>query len=85
MREPHADGTDPAVRALDREMELVRNAIDLVASGGAPRVTLGGLSFGEELIEPARRMALEAGVRIVPLWTADDVGAALAVERITDD
>ncbi len=85
MREPHAEASDPAVRALDREMELVRNAIELVASGGAPRVSIGGLSFGEELIEPARRMALEAGVRIVPLWTADDVGAGLAVERITDD
>jgi hypothetical protein len=29
-------------------------------------------------------MALEAGVRIVPIWTADDVGAGLTIERIDD-
>ena len=56
----------------------------MVAAGGAPRVVLAGLRFGEQLLAPARAMAGEAGVRIVPLWTADDAGADLAVERIDD-
>jgi hypothetical protein len=85
MREPRDGAADPTVRALERELELVRSAIDLVASGGSSRVSIGSLAFGEELLDAARAMAEEAGVRIVPIWTADDVGAGLAVERITDD
>jgi hypothetical protein len=75
---------NPAIRTFEHELKLVRSAIALVASGGAPSVSLGGLYFGEDLIEPARRMALESGVRIVPLWSADDAGAGLSVERMTD-
>lgn len=82
---PRDVSDDPAVRTLDQELELVRGAITMVASGGATRVSLGGLRFGEQLIEPARRMALASGVRIVPLWMPDDAGADLAVERIADD
>jgi len=82
MNTAHAG--DPAVRTLEHELELVRSAIALVASGGAPRVSLTSLSFGAELLEPARRMALEAGVRIVPTWTADDAGAGMVVEALTD-
>ena len=47
-------------------------------------MVLGGLLFGEAILEAARRMAAEAGVRVVPLWTADEVGADLAIERIGD-
>jgi len=75
---------DPAIPALDHELGLVRSAIAMVASGGAPSVSLGGLQFGEQLIEPARALALEAGVRIVPIWTSDEGGADMRVERITD-
>jgi hypothetical protein len=79
---PQADST---IAALDHELGLVRSAIAMVASGGAPRVSLGGLQFGEQLIEPARALALQAGVRIVPIWTSDEGGADMRVERIADD
>jgi hypothetical protein len=67
---------------LEREMRLIHEAIMLVASGGAPRVVVAGLSLGIALLDPTRRMALEAGVRIVPLWRADEAGVDIAVERI---
>lgn len=72
-------------RTLEHEMSLVREAIAMVAGGGSPRVTVGGLRFGEALLTTARGMAREAGVRLVPLWMPDDAGADIAIERITDD
>jgi hypothetical protein len=67
---------------IDRELRMIRGAIDLVASGGSPRVVLAGLHFGEKLLEDARRMAQAAGVAVVPLWTARSEGADLSIERI---
>jgi hypothetical protein len=72
-------------RTLEYEMTLVREAIAMVAGGGAPRVTVGALRFGEALLTSARGLAAEAGVRLVPLWMPDDAGADIAVERIADD
>jgi len=72
-------------RTLDQEFELVRDAIAMVASGAAPRVTVASLHFGEELLEAARRLAAASGVRIVPLWTADEAGVDIAVERGVDE
>ena len=75
-------GADDSVnRTLDQELNLVRDAISLVASGGSARVILAGLQFGEPLIEPARRMARGRGVRIRPIWNTDESGADLAIER----
>ena len=67
---------------LDREMGLIREAIAMVASGASPRVIVASLHFGEALLEPSRRLAEKAGVRVMPLWTLDDSGNALAVEAI---
>ena len=72
-------------RTLEYEMTLVREAIGMVASGASPRVVLGGMRFGEELLVPARGLAAEAGVRLVPLWMPDDAGADIAVERIVHE
>jgi hypothetical protein len=72
-------------RTLEREMSLLREAIEMVARGASPRVTVAGLSFGEALLVSARGLATEAGVRLVPLWMPDDAGADIAVERITDE
>jgi len=45
---------------------------------------VAGLHFGDQLVEPARQMALEAGVRIIPLWPLDERGVDIAVERPVD-
>jgi len=63
-------------------MALLREAIALVASGGSRRVVVAGLRFGDQLLEPARRIAAERHVRIVPLWMPDDAGADIAVEAL---
>ena len=76
--------TDPTVRTLEYEFDLVRGAIAMVASGGAPSVLLASLRFGEELLEAARRLGAVSGVRIVPLWSGDEAGASLSIERMTD-
>jgi hypothetical protein len=81
-----ADQTATRVgRTLEHEMGLVREAIAMVATGGLRRVVVGGLRFGEALLVPARALATESGVRLIPLWTPDDAGADIAVERIDDD
>ncbi len=74
---------DPASavqRQLDRELQLVADAIALVAGGRSPRVTVAGLRLGDAVLAPARELAREAGVRIVPHWSADETGVDIAVE-----
>jgi hypothetical protein len=78
-----ADG--PVASTLEHEFDLVRSAIALVASGGASTVSLGSLHFGEQLIEAATRLALASGVRITPLWSADESGAGLSFEKMPDE
>ena len=84
MHNPRANQGNGAERTLDHELDLVRGAIAMVASGAAPRVRLTSLRFGEQLLEPARRMADAAGVRLVPEWTSDEGGAGLTVEAMAD-
>lgn len=76
---------EEVARTLEREMRLVREGIALVANGASPRVSLAGLRLAEQLLEPARRLAAEAGVRLVPLWPAGEAGLDIAIERIVDD
>ena len=75
---------EQVARTLEHEMNLVRDAIAMVASGASRRVVVGGLRFGETLLAPARGLAAEAGVRLVPLWMPDDTGADIAIERIDE-
>lgn len=75
-------GRHAVAAGIERELELIRSAIEMVATGLAPRVQVAGLAFGEQLLRPARRMAMGRGVRIVPGWTADEAGASLAVEAL---
>lgn len=85
MGQPTDESVSRVGRTLEYEMNLVREAIGMVASGASPRVVIGGLRFGEELLVPARGLAAEAGVKLVPLWMPDDAGADIAVERIDDE
>jgi len=83
--EQSTDQSTTRVGTIEYEMTFVREAIVMVASGGSRRVILGGLRFGQALISPARGLAAEAGVRLVPLWTPGDGGADIAVEWIDDE
>ena len=85
MRHVDREPEEATLATLEQELGLVGDAIALVAAGGAPRVLLGGLNFGEQLLEPARRMAEGTGARIVPSFTADKSGVTLTVERDVDD
>jgi hypothetical protein len=67
---------------LDNELRVVGEAIVLVASGRSPRVTVAGLRLGEAILEPARRIARDAGVRLVPLWTGDEHHLDIRVEGL---
>lgn len=69
---------------FEREFQLVREAIAMVASGGSRRVVLAGIRLGDQLFEPGSRLALEAGVRLARLESADGTGVDLAVEPIKE-
>ena len=71
----------PAV--VEHELRLVEEAIAMVASGAAPRVTLAGLRFGDQIVATAQLWAEEAGVRATPLWRTDESGLDLLVEPPT--
>ncbi len=67
--------------ALAREMGLVDSAIAMVALGGAERMQLGGLAFGDVLLDYARRAAAGSLVRVTPVWGVGEEGLALTFER----
>ena len=69
-----------ATRSLEHELDVVRAAIELVASGSFPRVTCAGLHFARELAEESAAMALAAGVRVLPLPTIDESPSGVIVE-----
>lgn len=56
----------------------------MVACGASPRVVVAGIAFGEEILDAARRLALEAGVRVNPLRNPDGRGADLVIETIRE-
>jgi hypothetical protein len=47
-------------------------------------VVVASLRYSQALLDPSRRRALEAGVRIRALWRNDGAGADLAVEPIDE-
>lgn len=67
---------------LDAELQMVREAIALVASRHARRVTVAGLHLGEVILDRARHLALDAGVRLVPLWTGDETHLDIRIEAL---
>jgi hypothetical protein len=73
-------GEEALTRQLDGELRLVHEAILLVAAHGATSVLVAGLRLGVQVLGPARRMAEASGVRLVPLWTADEEHLDIRVE-----
>jgi hypothetical protein len=63
---------------------MAREAIAMVASGASPRVVLAGIRFGDVILDTARRLALESGVRVNPIWRDRGDGADLVVEPVYD-
>lgn len=77
-----ATPSETARLALAREMTLVDTAIAMVADGHASRMQLGGLAFGDALLDHARRLAAGQLVRVTPLWSVGEEGIALTFERM---
>lgn len=63
---------------------MVREAIAMVASGASSRVVVAGISAGDQILDAARRLGLEAGVRVNRLSQQENRGADLAVEPICE-
>jgi hypothetical protein len=82
METPPDEPRQIAVRVVERELGLVRDAIAFVASGRSRRVVVAGLQVGEAILGEADALGREAGVRIVPLWSTDEAGTDIAVEWI---
>jgi hypothetical protein len=84
MRSSRARFTATA-QVLDLELDVVSTAIAMVATGGASRVLLAGLRFGEQILPVAMLRGRSAGVQVTPLWSADDDdGIDLSVEEARD-
>jgi hypothetical protein len=81
MKTSGADGEADLRRRLDHELAIVHSAIALVASGGATRVTCGGLAFGSQLLAEAQATGDRFHVLVTPIWSADEDIVDLAVER----
>ena len=69
---------------LEHELRLVGEAVDAVASGRFPSVTVAGLKFGDELLPLARARAAGLGLQVRPLFHAGEHGSDLIVERASD-
>jgi hypothetical protein len=67
---------------LARNLQLVRAAIDLIASGGANRVTLVGLRGAERTLPGAQSLSLAAGLRARAAWHASDDGCDITLEGL---
>ena len=66
---------------LEHELQLVDEAIDGVASGRFPSITVAGLRFGDELLDRARVRASVRGLRVRPLFHSGEHGSDLIVDR----
>ena len=77
------DVTSPAASArdLDRELQLVTEAIAFVARGASARVTVAGIAHGADVLAPAGQLAAVAGLRVIPRPSEIPDAVDLTVER----
>jgi hypothetical protein len=80
MKHGDLDPVTAADRALEREMALVDSAVEMVATGHAARMQLGGLTFGDALLDHARRVGAQRRVQVTPHWGVGEEGLALVFE-----
>jgi hypothetical protein len=69
-------------RTIDREVDLISGAIDLVASGGATATTVAGLRLAEAALAIVRPRAAASGVIVEALWSADEGTTDVRVRRV---
>ena len=75
-------GRTDVASAIDREVELVTSAINLVASGAASSVTVAGLRLVDAVLEIVGPRARVASVTIERLWGADETVTDIRVRRV---
>jgi hypothetical protein len=80
MNETPTDGPD-LQSAIDREVEVVMSAINLVASGGAPAATVGNLRLLDAVLEIVGPRARAAAVTLEPLWGPDETVTDVRIRR----
>jgi hypothetical protein len=64
---------------IDREVDLVTSAINLVASGGAPSTMVVGLRLTDSVIQIVGPLAAQRGVVIEELWGSDETTSDIRV------
>ena len=80
MNDRESSATDVR-RTIDREVELVMSAVNLVASGRAPSTMVAGLRLTDAVIDIVRPLAEARGVVLEPLWGSDEETADVRVYR----
>ncbi len=80
MKDPESESAHVR-QAIDREVELVLSAVNLVATGGAPSTMVAGLRLTDAVVEIVRPIATDRGVIVEPLWSADEDTADVRVYR----
>ncbi len=75
---------DETRRQIAFEMRNVTGAVALVASGGATRVTVAGLRFGEQVVAQLQAEAAAEGIRLEPVYWDDDAGCDVIARKIDD-
>ena len=78
MKEPGASATE-LQHVIDREVDLVTSAINLVASGGAPSTMVVGLRLTDSVIQIVGPLAAQRGVVIEELWGSDETTSDIRV------
>lgn len=81
MKDPESVTAD-VQRSIDREVDLVMSAVDLVASGGATSTMVVGLRLTDAVIEIVRPRAVAKGVLLEPLWGPGEETADVIVRRM---
>ncbi|HTC86602.1 MAG TPA: hypothetical protein VK656_07845 [Candidatus Acidoferrum sp.] len=78
-RNPRTD--TPAQDGLERELREVEAAIAMVEEGGAPSVSLAGLSHAEAIVEALRESAAGRGVVLESIWGWEEDHSDLIARR----
>jgi hypothetical protein len=76
---------EKAIRRLAAEVQQVEAAVALVATGEAVRVTVGGLTFAEAIVDRLTPDARARGVELEAAFWPEDRGCDVIVHRPKGD